>query len=249
MKRYGLSMTLLLIIGMFLTPTVLAAGNQWALTWRYDGSLSESLVVPDTLPEQAPELEKTMAQGGWKKTQEGHDIKYSREFASWTQYEAALDSLPVTVSKIDYIVWTMVEIKPAPDMARNNAILKALGKGGDVTVAITMPDAIKNSSGQIVDENTVRFSMRSFEDPSFTAKSLVYSRWFQWFEMGIVVMILGTMGIIIYLLVRMRRVDRLIEEEYSLEKVEEMILGGGEEQSPDGEPEGGKGRKAVLEKS
>lgn len=235
MKRYGFVLTLLLIISCMLTPTALAAGNQWSLAWSYDGSMKETLTVPGELPEKIPEIDTITSKGGWTRTEEDGRAVYSREFSSWTQYSSAVDSLPVTVSRIDYIVWTMVEIKPAPDRIGENALMQVLEQSEDVEITITMPAPIKNSSSRIVDENSIQFVMASFEDPSFASRSLLYSSWFQWFEMGIAVLILGTLGIILALLIRMRGVDRLIDEEYSLERAEERIRAEYGQQPGDGQ--------------
>ncbi len=235
MKRIGLLLTLLLIIVAVLTPSALAAGVQWTLAWQYNGALEESVLIPGRMLADNPGMQNQLIEQGWKKVKEGDSTLFARSFEGWRTYEIKPDALPLTASKVDYMVFTMVEIHPAPEKLANNQLLQTLDKNKDVEIIISMPGDIQESSGNAINEKAISFRPGELANPSFTSKTLVYSSWFQWFEMGIAVLILGTLGIMLYLMFRMRKVDRLIEEEYSLEKVEEMIMGEGEKQKEDEE--------------
>jgi len=208
---------------MLLPGVALAYDAQWQMEWLDDGSIREQVTIPD------PDF--SAYDSSWSSAQSSGNTVLTREVKNWQAYEQLAQRLPVKVKHTNYIILSVTQINP--DLTKSAFLFESFDNS---IIRIKVPGIISETSGTAVDDYTVQFgSSREFVGRQGVMKVVVLDG----FMLGIVIVSVGLIVVLLLFGMRMRKIDRLIADEYSLEKVvlEEQRRRGDESGEPSIEAE------------
>lgn len=209
MRKHLPEIILGLLFLVFLTPVARAGEAEWQIRWQEDGSLQETVSVSGQLVENADST--------WQKTSPGDRQVFSRTIKNWQEYNNLKDKLPVKANQSNYIVCTITEIKPDPQAAEGTLYADLSGKQ-PMNLQIEVPGMIRDSSADQTVQNSAIWQIEkpgTAFSPAFTLKAITLDGWM----LGISILTLGVIIMFIFFVGRMRRVDRIIAETYSLDNI------------------------------
>ncbi|MEA1961228.1 MAG: hypothetical protein U9N81_08160 [Bacillota bacterium] len=216
MMRKHLPMYLVCIAfwAMFLWVPQQACGAdvEWQIDWQEDGSLSEQLSLPDQYPLQLST--------GWKVEKQGNNYVYFRHFEKWEDYLVQTERMPLIIDQRNYILATTSTF--FVDEQSAGTLFKQLNELEGFTFKLRVAGIIKDTTGQ-VDENTVVFRYNKSKD-FLSEDTLAKITTVDGFLVGICILVLGLVGIFIFFVGRLKKVDRMISEIYSLENIDLSLL-------------------------
>lgn len=199
-----LSLFLLLFSGQ----AALASQAEWQIHWQDDGTLLETVNITD-FPIQN-------ADAAWKKTVSGNQIQFTRTVSNWDEYNRLQDKLPLQAAMKNYVFFNYNTLSASEQVAAGSlyASLRDIDK---LDVKINVPIVVSSSVAPS-DKQTVVWAIdnpgqRFNKDFSLKAISL------DGLMLGISILTVGVFCLFIFFMARMRKVDRLIEETYSLDNV------------------------------
>jgi len=210
-KHFPLCLACFLLIFICLTspPEALAADVEWHIQWKDDGTLEEQVTATDD-----GSIRNTK---GWKVEKQGANYLYQRIVPNWESYEEQADRLPIRINEQNYVLLKRVQIDVDPQQAE--AFLKKFKDLHHLDISLSTSGIIRETSGNRTNETTVNWS---YSQPSDLLKgeSLIKIIQLDGFLLGFSILALGVVGIAIFFVGRLRRVDRIIDEIYSLENID-----------------------------
>lgn len=203
----------ILILSMFLllfsSSAAMAGEAEWQINWQEDGSLQEKVTVyGQAMPN---------SYNGWQKNIAGEPVIFTRTINNWDEYNSLQDKLPLQVEEKNYVFLKTSKLTAANQPAAGT-LYASLSGINSMNLKIDVPGTIINSSVEPSDNQTVIWSInnpgQSF-NKDFSLKAITLDG----FMLGITILTLGVIGLFIFFLGRMSRVNRLIDETYSLDNV------------------------------
>lgn len=209
MRKALLICTLFMFLISLVLPSVVnAADLEWNLLWKIDGSLEEELTIKDG--------ELKVNQKKWDTVDENEGHIYRRKISNWQYYLTLEDSLPLNIQEKKYIVYKHSTIMIS---AKENAILEQFNDRSKLEVKIVVPGTIKEHSGKQVKEDTVIWTFDDAQEFIKEGELLEVETW-DGLLLGIYILCLGMIAVLIMFFKYMKKADRIIEEEYSLENID-----------------------------
>ena len=198
-----------LCLCLFSGQVALSSQAEWQINWQEDGTLLEKVTVMG-MPMQN-------ADPGWQKNRFGDQIIFTRSIKNWNEYNLLQDKLPLQVEERNYVFCTTSKLTPANQIT-GETLYAELSDIDSMNLKINVPGMIIDSSIKPSEKKTVIWSItnpgqRLTEDFSLKAITL------DGFMLGITILSLGVIGLFIFFLGRMRRVNRIIDETYSLDNI------------------------------
>ncbi|HBK54604.1 MAG TPA: hypothetical protein DDZ44_11770 [Syntrophomonas wolfei] len=207
MKNFSpLIFTLLFMIVLWPGP-VQAAEVLWQIDLRDDGSIYESLTM-----EQPPGFDTKE----WKQIEGGEEYKLERKLDNWQAYQAQSQRLPIKAEIKNYIVFKRTSLFWEKDKSAD--FLQAVVDSGQGQLKIRIPGAIGESSADEVKDMAATWELKrlvAMED----GQKLLAASVLDGLMLGVVLFGTGFLIIIIWFMRRMKRVNNLIQERYSLENI------------------------------
>ncbi len=203
----------LLMLGLIIIPVfpAMAAGAEWQLTWNDDGSIREKVIVDGS--------GLIAGEENWKSYIAGDKTVYERETRDWEAYQQLNDRLPFTVESKNFFLWQNIKIKTDENIVSSSGLFAQAAAIKDSKLIINVPGVIQKSSGIQAKEDQAVFKLADFTSaPAYLQVVTIQGLW-----LGLVLFTLAFIVILFYYLGRIRRVNRLIEDEYSLEKALEQL--------------------------
>lgn len=204
----------LLLLSLLLLITVPAAGQtvDWNLTWQDDGSIVETVSLE--------KINLVLDTGEWQSSTDnnGHLI-FTRQIAGWEQYHKLTDRLPLSIQSRNYLVMQRAVINSDDFVPDPQGLYHQIAAVPDAQLSIKMPGIIHDHSADtIVDSQEAVWKLGRL-DHITTEDLLLRATVFDGLLVG--VLLVGGAVIVIGLLFlrSIRRVNQLIEEEYSLENI------------------------------
>lgn len=198
-----------LFLLLFSSQAAFGSQADWQINWQEDGTLQETVSIKD--------LSIQFSDPGWQKESSGNQLRFSRTVKSWEEYNGLQDKLPLRAEVRNYVFFNFNTISAA-NQAASGTLYQALQGVDRLNVKMIVPGKITSSSIKPSDEQTV---IMVIDKPNqgllkdFTLKTINLDG----FMLGITILSLGVIGLFFFFIGRMRKVDRLIEETYSLDNV------------------------------
>ncbi|MDD2619199.1 MAG: hypothetical protein PHC92_00795 [Syntrophomonadaceae bacterium] len=212
MKKYFPMAILAIILTSFTWIPQAAAGEAlWQLFWADDNALLEHLTI---------DQEQSLTTGQqWEKTENAGKVVLSRETKDWQAYKELLERLPLQAEVNNYIVFRTTTFK-IDKPAVGNHFLQEVNANSEVKVAIEVPGYIKENPVGEVKELTVSWDLQKIMGMK-QGQMLLQTYTLDGFYLGVALFALGFLSVGIFFIIKTRRVNRLIEERYSLDRVDE----------------------------
>ena len=206
---------LMVVIALFIGIESLYAADVpgWQLNLRDDGSLQETITLTAN-----PQI----SGAGWKFQQQGDNWIGERTAKNWQVYQAQSERIPLEVETKNYLIWQNIIIKKDNVNRPTAEMLAPLLADKNSTISFRVPGIIQESSGKQIGEDRVEFNLTAFMAIS-DGKTLLHVTTFDGLVMGITLFVLGFLVVVIIFMNRIRKVNRLIDEEYSLEKAAQQL--------------------------
>jgi len=204
-----------LLLGLLVIPAApaLAGGAEWYLTWNSNGSISEKVTVDGAnLPAD---------KASWKSSVQNGQTIYERETRDWASYQQLTDRLPLTVENKNFFLWEITSIKSDKGKVPTSGLFAQVADLEGSNLVIKVPGVIQKSSVKLAAEDQAVFRLADFKSgplQPYLQVVVIEGLW-----LGLALFILAFIIIMLYYLGRVRRVNRLIEDEYSLEKALEQL--------------------------
>jgi hypothetical protein len=208
MKRcFPVMMVIALILLCFAGPAM-GAGIQWKITLNNDRSISESVTGLSSLPASAD---------SWTTSPGSQDL--NRTIGFWDTYGKQTDRLPIDIMVEDYILWQNVTIQTTA-LPANAPVFTAVA-GQPLQLTVQFPAAIKLANGARMENE--RTAVWQWDTGSSLPNKgvLLEATLLDGFITSIALFILAFIGIAIFYFRKVSKTHKLIEEEYSLEKLDE----------------------------
>ncbi len=219
-----MSLIICLVLGVTAVP-VLGADAEWELQWRENGTLIETVMLPSRLAVAPIE--------GWQTRQQVAHTVFRRETKGWEQYQQLTDRLPLVAQTQNLVFFSTTRFK-VEEYQPAEGVYTLLRNYPNVDVIVEVPGTIEHSQGALTEENIAHWGLDELLRQGNTATVLqVFTM--DGFLVGLVLFLLGFIAVLTFYITRVRKVRKLIEEEYSLEKVEEEFRAPGEESDTDAE--------------
>ncbi len=198
-----------LILVLLFSQVALGSQAEWQINWQEDGTLLEKVTVSG-LPIQNSDP-------GWQKSMNGDQIIFTRTIKNWNEYNRLQDKLPLKVAESNYIFCTASKLT-ASNQLPGGTLYAGLSGIDRMNLKISVPGMITSSSVEPSDKRTVIWAVNNPGqqfNKDFSLKAISVDG----FMLGITILTLGVIGLFIFFLGRMRRVNRLIDETYSLDNI------------------------------
>jgi hypothetical protein len=218
MKKY-FPVVLIIILGLFIAVLPGQASDEatWNLKWNNDGSLDETVTVFDH--------NIVIEADNWETSRSDQALTLSRHVDNWQDYLNLEDGLPLVLVEKNYglvktSTLTMKDASPG-------SLYEQFGAIDGARLSIEVPGIISETSAQEKIESTAVWELGSAG--AITLKASI----FDGVVLGIIFFALCAIIIFFVFLRRIKRVNQLIAEEYSLEKAaEEFARGDTDKEEP-----------------
>lgn len=211
MKRHLYVISILLgLLSLVIWPRATVAGDiAWQIRWQENGVLQEKIQISGQ--------DYKISDSNWTIGREGDQSTLYREIENWQKYGEMTDRLPLQVQQKNYLIYKKTMLTTS---AVSGGLFPQLKDGEKLILNISVPGFIIGVSGDRIDGTTARWTLAN-------ARQLVADREMMTFIMidglilGIVIFVLGLFFIIIKFIKQLKKVDRIIAEEYSITKASE----------------------------
>lgn len=208
---------LLLLVAIVLLSAAgpLAAAAQvptWQLTLRDDGTITERVTLAAGDELQSPEWQLTSADGL---------LVAERTTKNWSAYMKLKDRLPLQFEKKNYLLWQNIVIKKNKAVTPVALSALVLGDTGS-KITLRVPGIVNQSAGTQLAEDQAELT-GSVVGQLGDGASLLQAITFDGLMLGIILFIVGFLVVLIVFIKRIRKVNQLIEEEYSLERAIQQL--------------------------
>lgn len=207
---------LLLLVAIILLavagPLAAAEVPNWQLNVRDDGTITERAVLPAGLNCQTDE---------WQVVPGSDGLVAERTVKNWAAYMELKDRLPLQIVKKNYLLWQDVEINK--NMAVKPAgVAAAIFAQDNSKILFRVPGIINANAGKQLSEDQVEVTAVAVNQLG-DGGLLLQATTFNGLMMGIVLFVLGFLVVVIVFMNRIRKVNQMIEEEYSLERAAQQL--------------------------
>lgn len=210
MKKYFCAISILVVLALPLicSRAAAAADIEWQLHWLDNNKVQEEI--------QTSAQNLITTDTNWSVSQEGDKHILRREVDNWQSYEAMTDKLPLQVQQKNYYLYKKTEIKPNSETA--TGLFQQISNEDNLILTITVPGFIMGGSGARIGESGAQWILPNHAQlPQSQAMMTVITM--DGLLLGVVIVLLGMLFVAIRFFVRLRRVERIIESEYSVKRI------------------------------
>ncbi len=219
MNKYILAIALLCFMVLGFTPVALAGQYQWQLTTDQQGNIHETLIIQD--------VETALNTEGWSSSSGEGTLTLERVHADWLQYSAARNGLPIKAEIKSYIIFSTTTL--SYDNQGQASLFNELESMADGYISIQGGGIIRQSSASeetsLDQDPTAIWHLTSEQGKDVLEQAPVFLQMinFDGLAVSLTILLLGFIGITTWYLIHIRRVHKLIVEEYSLNNIERLL--------------------------
>lgn len=223
-KMLAISLVLLIVLGF--TPTVLAGQYQWQMLTDGQGIIHETLSIQG--------LETGLNTDGWSSSSGEGTLRLERVHQDWKQYSAEGNGLPIKVKTKDYLIFSTTTLT-YDNQSNQQSLFNELVSSANGDISIQVEGIIQESSASQVNNLDQDPTATWHLTPELSLEALgqepifLQVMAFNGLAISIVVLLFGFIGITIWYLTYIRRVNKLIAEEYSVSNIEKLLAKAKEE--------------------
>jgi len=208
MKKHIPAVFLTLFLCLFFSPVALAAAN-WQIDWEENGVLQEKVVVSGQ--------NLNNVDSSWQKSASGNEIVLNRSVENWEAYNKLTDKLPVQATVKNLFFCNIITLTALPEI-QNNTLYSSLDQSQTLRLEMNVPGIILDSSTAQKDENKVYWDIKN-PGNSFDQGFIFQTIMVDGLGLGITILLLGVITLVIFFAARIRKVNRIIDETYSLDNI------------------------------
>jgi len=204
MKKIFCPGIIFILILMTILPGMATAGDaSWQIRWRDDGSLQEEVRISghDIVPEDT----------NWQSNREGDQYIFQREVKDWATYQGLKDRLPVEAVQNNYVIFKQAEVKTSDTHAEG--LFVQLSPSDTLHLTLIVPGIITGSSANVIEESQASWVFIGGEQLG-QQTGLIKFITVDGLLLGIGILFLGLLGVGIQFIIRLKKVNSIIEEEY-----------------------------------
>lgn len=212
MKKYFPVIVALLFMVLFFSPKAVAAEVEWRLIWHDDGRIEEQI----TAEGQNIEVDET-----WKYEQDHEKSIITREVENWHIYNSLPDRLPVQAQVKDFLIFKTISLNK--NQVTSGSLYPRIIDDYSGKLYIHLPGIIRESSAVDFNDLTGIWNLSQIDNVAkedYIMKAVT----FEGLPIAILIFVLGALIIMAKFIGKMRKVNQLIEEEYSLDRVQEIEI-------------------------
>ncbi len=202
----------LVLVFLWVCPAqVLAADFEWTLNWQNGQLLTETVVSSD------PDL--VSPEGGWEKTAPN---TFSRQTEGWAAYNQLSDKLPIVAKTKDYLAVKVTKITLDSAAYQEGTTFYELTRDGSGQIKIEVPGLIMKAQPAIKSQWSQGFTATWNTGPQAQSEEYRFDMIAITIEIlpSIISLLVIGWGIIWMVYRRqVKRMERLIDARYSLDKV------------------------------
>ncbi len=210
---------MVLLWAIIFSPLYGQAGNNNAVQWEIkaydDHTIQETVTINKN--------ETIMGTSAWEKTVNGDTTILTRTVDDWAAYNTLTDKLPIKVQTRNFFLWHKTSLLATADEAPAGSVFSQLKGMQGISIVISMPGYISASSGNRISEMSTAWEMDRIEALT-EGEVMLQAVTFEGLLIGITGFLLGLIIIGIVYMRRMKKIEQLMEAEYSLENIELEIL-------------------------
>lgn len=207
MRKHIPAVLLALFLCLILCSPAFAA--TWSIDWAENGSLREEVVVNGH--------ELSDAGQDWQINSSGDKTAFSRQVESWETYNRLDDKLPITATVKNLFFCNIITLTPLAG-TQSNTLYSNLDRHQTLRLEMNVPGIIIDSSAAGKEKNTVSWEVAQPGEglgQDFIFQVILVDG----FGLGITILAIGAIILAIFFAARMRKVNRIIDEIYSLDNV------------------------------
>lgn len=196
-------------------PLSAADPATWNIKWNSDASIDETVIISE------PNV--VIEDKDWQTSHSGQSLVLSRHVDNWQEYSKLGDRLPLELTQKDF--WLLKFSSLTMKEATPGSLFEQFNQFRGARLSIEVPGIIRDSSADEKVDSTATWNLSTASPVTLNAVA------FDGVILGISLFALGFLIIFIIFASRIRRVNQLIAQEYSLERAaEEFARGDMEEQ-------------------
>ncbi|MFA7149302.1 MAG: hypothetical protein WC109_10855 [Syntrophomonadaceae bacterium] len=206
MKKYF--PVVILVLGLlFISSSSLLAGDEatWNIKWNSNGSLDEKVIITDG--------NVVINDQEWETSRSGNQIILSRHIKDWQAYSQLSNNLPLTIVEKDYLLLKFTSLTVKQEAAPGS-LFEQFPQLTDPRLSIEVPGVIRNSTAEPSENSIAVWNLAAPQSSPVKLDAVIFDGIF----LGISFFVFCFIIIFIIYLNRIRKVHRLIAEEYSLER-------------------------------
>lgn len=209
MRKHFYAISILLGLGILLIwPRGAVAGDiEWQIYWQDDGVIREEIHISGR--------DFKISDSNWEIIQEGDRYILQRKIDNWQKYGEMTDRLPLQVQQRNCLIYKKTEITTSPWSA---GLFQQIKDGDNLIVDISVPGFMIGVSGQRLDSRTAQWKFFNYSE-MLAPRGMMTVINTDGLLLSIIIFLLGLFFIIIKFVKQLKKVDRIIAEEYSLTKV------------------------------
>ncbi len=200
------------------TPVAWAGQYQWQVSTDEQGNIHESISI------QGVESELNIA--GWNSQDGEGSLILERNHKDWYEYSRASNGLPLLAEIKNYLIFSSTILNYQP--GNESSLFEELVSSADGEIIIQANGIIQKSSATQIDnldqDPTATWNLLSGQ----TLEGLEGTIFLQVLHLNgllisMIILLFGFIGITIWYMTYIRRVNKLIAEEYSLDDIEKLL--------------------------
>lgn len=200
-------MVIAFILLSFAGPAV-ASGAQWKITLNNDRSISETVTGLSLLPATTD---------SWSTSPGSKDLQ--RKIGFWDEYGKQADRLPIDIIVKDYILWQNVTVKTTA-LPGTTPVYAAVANQ-PLQLIIQFPSTIKIANGATMENERTAVWQLDTGSSLQNKGVLLEATLLDGFITSIALFVLAFIGIAIFYFRKISSTHKLIEEEYSLDNLDD----------------------------
>jgi hypothetical protein len=217
-KKKILPLFLIVFAVLIFTPVAWAGQYQWLVSTDGQGNIHESISI------EGLELEKQLE--GWNSRDGNGSQTWERTHKDWYEYSAATNGLPLVVEKKNYLVFSSIILNY--QAGNESGLFKELLSRAEGDIIIQAGGIIQKSSADEIDnlnqEPTATWHLSLGQDlDALEGTAFLQVLHLNGLVISLIILLFGFVGITIWYLTYIRRVNKLIMEEYSLDDIEKVL--------------------------
>lgn len=203
--KYGLKIFWLVFFFLVFPASAWGAGGdvEWQIMLKDNKAVAERLFIKNPWPE----LENLYR---IKIDVSKNELLIERETKDFEAYKLIDTSFPLDVKVKNRILWDNYIIKS--DYENNQYIDELLAKSDKIMLSLQIPGIIRDSSADKTEGNTLTWIISSEKKPDIFASVAVIDG----FNLALVILGIGILLALFYFISSILKVNRIIEEEYSI---------------------------------
>jgi hypothetical protein len=212
--RKQICWTLLLLGFLLLSPApALAQAVDWQLTWQDDGTILETVNLN--------KIDVQLEGDEWQTAADSQgNVVLTRQTSDWAAYSQRLDRLPFKMKSRNYLLLESAAIYCENYSPDPKVLYSQIAGTPDARLSVKLPGIIRDHSADSIIDSQEAVWQLSRLDHIATEELLLKAIVFDGLLLAII-LVVGAVIIIGLLFLRsIRRVHKLIEQEYSLENLE-----------------------------